>query len=167
MKCNLQCPYSKPNGVNTEGNQSIICESRKWFMTDLDDCIEGYDEKAIHDLRNIFGIKTTPGEKFRVFTELLTNEKFIVNMIIDEPLTFEDACNLLNKQDNEIEQLKNNLSEIEKIINNRLDPKVVPKFSDGKTELFIEEKVGYFYALEQLKKKLIREDLLFKNEKED
>ena len=36
-----------------------------------------------------------------------------------------------------------------------------------KTELFIEEKVGYFYALEQLKKKLIREDLLFKNEKED
>jgi hypothetical protein len=85
-----------------------------------------------------------------------------------------DIVDVLNLQQTTIwelnrenEQLKNNLSEIEKIINNRLDPKVVPKFPDGKTELFVEEKWGYGYALEQLKKKLIRTDLLFQNEKED
>lgn len=72
----------------------------------------------------------------------------------------------INQLSEENQQLKNKLSEIEKIINNRLDPKVVPKFPDGKTELFVEERWGYGYALEQLKKKLIRTDLLFQNEKE-
>lgn len=47
------------------------------------------------------------------------------------------------------EQLKETLSQIENVINNQ-----------------IEEKVGYAYALKQLKKKLIREGLLFVNEKE-
>ena len=73
----------------------------------------------------------------------------------------------LNKLQKEKQQLKNNLLEIEKIINNRLDNNVVPKWSDGKTELFVEEKVGYWHALAQLKKKLIRSELLFQNEKED
>lgn len=59
-----------------------------------------------------------------------------------------------------IKRYENQLKEIEKIIDNRLDPKVVPKFH-GNVELFIEEKVGYYYALEQLKKKLKRKKLLY------
>ena len=106
MKCNLQCPYSRPNGKNRDGNQSIICESRKWYMTDSDDCIEKFNEETLRSLRNIWGIETMPGEKFRVFIEIPTNEKTIANMITDENLTIEEACKLLNKQDKEIEHLK-------------------------------------------------------------
>lgn len=50
------------------------------------------------------------------------------------------------------------LKKISSIIDNRLDVNVVPKWSDN-NELFIEEIVGYRYALQQLKKKLIREGL--------
>lgn len=82
-------------------------------------------------------------------------------------LTTDEADKILNELAEENKQLKNNLSEIEKIINNRLNLNVVPTFPDGKTKLGVEERWGYFYALEQLKKKLIRTDLLFQNEKED
>ena len=82
-------------------------------------------------------------------------------------LTTDEADKILNELAEENQQLKNNLSEIEKIINNRLNLNVVPTFPDGKTKLGVEERWGYFYALEQLKKKLIRTDLLFQNEKED
>ena len=109
MKCNLECPYSKPNGRDTNGNQSIICESRKWFMTDADECIENFDEKTISILKNIYGDGAMPKEKFRVFTELPTNEKMIVNMVTDDQLTLEDACNLLNKQDQKIKELEQEL----------------------------------------------------------
>lgn len=134
MKCNLECPYSKPNGRDTNGNQSIICESRKWFMTDVDECIEKFDEKTISNLKRIFGDGAMPKEKFRVFTELPTNEKMIVNMITDDNLTLEDACNLLNNQDQQIKELKN---AIQKLIiqlfkspcdNNNKDYEVLNKF---------------------------------------
>ena len=85
----------------------------------------------------------------------------------DTAYSIDELVELLNELHKENQQLKNNLSEIEKIINNRLDNNVVPKWSDGKTELFVEEKVGYWHALTQLKKKLIRSELLFQNEKED
>ena len=85
----------------------------------------------------------------------------------DTAYSIDELVELLNELHKENQQLKNNLSEIEKIINNRLDNNVVPKWSDGKTELFVEEKVGYWHALAQLKKKLIRSELLFQNEKED
>ncbi len=84
--------------------------------------------------------------------------------IVDKLNKLTDENEKLQK---EKQQLKNNLLEIEKIINNRLDNNVVPKWSDGKTELFVEEKVGYWHALAQLKKKLIRSELLFQNEKKD
>ena len=114
MKCNLECPYAKPNGRDTEGNQSIICESRKWFMNELDDCIEKYDEKTITDLKNIWGIETTPIKRFRVFTEIPSNEKMIVDMITDEQfLTLDDICNLLNEKENENKQLKQQIKELE------------------------------------------------------
>ena len=106
MKCNLECPYSKPNGRDTNGNQNIICESRNWYMTDTDDCIEKFDEKTISHLKRIFGDTIMPREKFRVFTEIPTNEKMIVNMITDAQLTLEDACNLLNEQDKKIRELQ-------------------------------------------------------------
>ena len=47
-----------------------------------------------------------PNEKFRVFTEIPTNEKRIVNMINNEELTLEDACDLLNKQDQDIQKYR-------------------------------------------------------------
>ena len=75
-------------------------------MTDTDDYIEKFDEKTISQLKGIFGDNIMPREKFRVFTEIPTNEKMIVNMITDDQLTLEDACNLLNKQDQQIKQLK-------------------------------------------------------------
>ena len=106
MNCNLECPYSKPNGRDTNGNQCIICESRKWYMTDADECIEKFDEKTISQLKRIFGDTIMPREKFRVFTEIPTNEKMIVNMITDDQLTLEDACVLLNKQDQQIKRLE-------------------------------------------------------------
>ena len=109
MKCNLECPYSKPNGRDRNGNQSIICESRNWYMTDTDDCIEKFDEKTISQLKGIFGDTIMPREKFRVFTEIPTNEKMIVNMITDDQLTLEDACVLLNKQDQQIKELEQEL----------------------------------------------------------
>ena len=101
-----------------------------------------------------------PREKFRVFTEIPTNEKMIVNMITNDQLTLEDACNLLNEQDQQIKELENKITKIEEIIDNRLDNKVIPKWENN-NELFIEEKVGYRYALRQLKKKLIREKICF------
>ncbi len=70
---------------------------------------------------------------------------------------------VMNEKQHEINELTEKLSQIEKIINNRLDDNVIPKWSNNQ-ELFIEEKVGYHYALKQLKKKLIREGLLFTNE---
>ena len=82
-------------------------------------------------------------------------------------ITYRECIDLLNELHEENQQLKNKLSKIEKIINNRLNLNVVPTFPDGKTKLGVEERWGYFYALEQLKKKLIRTDLLFQNEKED
>ena len=82
-------------------------------------------------------------------------------------LTIEEADKILNELAEENQQLKLLTKEIEKIINNRLNLNVVPTFPDGKTKLGVEERWGYFYALEQLKKKLIRTDLLFQNEKED
>ena len=121
MKCNLKCPYSKPNGRDTNGNQSIICESRKWFMTDADECIEKFDEKTISNLKRIFGDGAMPKEKFRVFTELPTNEKMIVNMITDDNLTLEDACNLLNNQDQQIKELKEDLNGCNKTAKNAID----------------------------------------------
>jgi hypothetical protein len=47
-----------------------------------------------------------PNEKFRVFTEIPTNEKRIVNMINNEELTLEEACDLLNEQDQQIKEYK-------------------------------------------------------------
>jgi len=104
MKCNLECPYSKPNGRNDDGSQGIICKSRRWYMSDSDDCIEGYTEETMEDLRRIIG---KPMHKiFRVFTEIPTNEKRIVNMVTNEQLTLEDACDLLNEKENEIKLLR-------------------------------------------------------------
>ena len=121
MKCNLECPYSKPNGRDTNGNQNIICESRNWYMADTDDCIEKFDEKTISQLKGIFGDTIMPREKFRVFTEIPTNEKMIVNMITDDQLTLEDACNLLNEQDQQIQQIKTILTDMtEETFNDRI-----------------------------------------------
>ena len=75
-------------------------------MTDADECIEKFDEKTISNLKRIFGDTIMPKEKFRVFTEIPTNEKMIVNMITDDQLTLEDACNLLNEQDQQIKRLE-------------------------------------------------------------
>ena len=36
-------------------------------------------------------------ERFKVFTDILTNEKNIVDMIPGEPLTIHQTCNLLNE----------------------------------------------------------------------
>lgn len=47
-----------------------------------------------------------PGEKFKVFTEIPTNEKCIVNMVTTEQLTFDIACELLNKLDKENKEYK-------------------------------------------------------------
>ena len=104
MKCNLKCPYSKPNGKNEDGSQSIICEERRWYMSDSDDCIQNYTEDTIKELRRICG---KPHHRiFRVFTEIPTNEKVIVNMITNEQLTIEEACDLLNEKENEIKSLR-------------------------------------------------------------
>ena len=69
-------------------------------------------------------------------------------------------CELLNEQDRQIKELEKKITKIEEIIDNRLDKNVRPKWH-GNNELFIEEKVGYYYALKQLKKKLIREKICF------
>lgn len=69
---------------------------------------------------------------------------------------------LLNEQDQQIKELEKKITKIEEIIDNRLDNKIIPKW-DNNNELFIEEKVGYRYALRQLKKKLIREKICFKD----
>lgn len=66
----------------------------------------------------------------------------------------------MNEQDQRIKELENKITEIEEIIDTRLDKNVRPKWENN-NELFVEEKVGYYYALKQLKKKLIREKLCF------
>ena len=57
-------------------------------------------------------------------------------------------------------ELKMKIQKVEEIIDNRLSNDFKPVWNDGKTELFIEEKVGYSRALKQLKKKLIKENII-------
>ena len=101
----------------------------------------------------------------------MTEKRFETNMrlVIDTEkkygrrvLNAEEVVNLLNEQDQQIKELENKITKIEEIIDNRLDNKVIPKWENN-NELFIEEKVGYRYALRQLKKKLIREKICFKD----
>lgn len=66
----------------------------------------------------------------------------------------------LNELNEENKELKNKLAKVEEILNNRLSDDFRPVHSDGRTELFVEEKVGYWRALNQLKKKLIRENII-------
>ena len=80
--------------------------------------------------------------------------------VVELTKKYNKECIKLIDAERKIKRYENQLKEIEKIIDNRLDPKVVPKFH-GNVELFIEEKVGYYYALEQLKKKLKRKKLLY------
>lgn len=75
---------------------------------------------------------------------------------------FWEIENLLNKLHDENQEYKNKIKKIEEIIDNRLDKNVRPKWQDNR-ELFIEEKVGYWFALEQLKKKLIRANICFED----
>ena len=51
MKCNINCPYSKYNGKNRDGTQDIICHSRNWYMDSSKDCIEGYTEEQMEQLK--------------------------------------------------------------------------------------------------------------------
>lgn len=79
-------------------------------MSEEDDCIEKLDEKRISDLKRIFfGDEVMPRRVFKVFTEIPTNERYIVNMITGDHLTLEDACVLLNKQDQRIRELEQEL----------------------------------------------------------
>ena len=164
MNCNLECPFAKYNGRNHDGTQDIICTRRNWFMNSSDDCIEGYTEKEMELLKRKY--PSHPKERYRVFIEGETGDNVIVDM--DEiptdsnvvSLTLEDTCQRLNEQDQRIGELEKKITKIEEIIDNRLDNKIIPKW-DNNNELFIEEKVGYRYALRQLKKKLIREKICF------
>lgn len=47
-----------------------------------------------------------PTEKFMIFTDMKTNKENIVDMEQDKPLTLEEACKLLNEQNQDIKQLK-------------------------------------------------------------
>jgi len=69
-------------------------------------------------------------------------------------------CDLLNELHEENVELKMKIQKVEEIIDNRLSNDFKPVWNDGKTELFIEEKVGYSRALKQLKKKLIKENII-------
>ena len=110
MKCNLECPFSKYNGRNHDGTQSIICTSRNWFRDSSDDCIEGYTEKQMEQLKKRY--PTPPKERYRVFIEGETGDNVIVDL--DEiptdsnvvSLTLEDTCQRLNEQDQEIKELE-------------------------------------------------------------
>lgn len=86
-----------------------------------------------------------------------TGEEFVCNSYWE---TIEDILCRLNKQDQQIKEYEKKITKLEEIIDNRLDKNVRPKWQNN-NELFIEEKAGYYYALEQLKKKLIREKICF------
>lgn len=147
MKCNLECPYAKPNGRDRKGNQSIICECRNWFMTDADDCIQNYDKKTISQIKCIFKVPTPHYEKFKVMTEIPTNKKTITNRVTGNDLTLEDACDLLNKQDIKIQQIKTILLDmLEETFNDRM------KYDDK--EHLIEYFKGRHTAIGDIKKKI-------------
>ena len=80
--------------------------------------------------------------------------------VADCYLTCEDVVKLLNELTEENIELKMKIQKVEEIIDNRLSNDFKPVWNDGKTELFIEEKVGYHRALKQLKKKLIKENII-------
>lgn len=87
-----------------------------------------------------------PQEKFRVFTEIQSNEKYIVNMVTNAHLTLEEACNLLNEQDKKIQQIKHIMDdELEKAFDNR-----IKHDEDNALEYF----KGYHWGVGNLKKKI-------------
>lgn len=50
-----------------------------------------------------------PTEKFMIFTDMKTNKENIVDMEQGKPLTLEEACKLLNEQDQKIKELEQEL----------------------------------------------------------
>jgi len=126
MKCNINCPYSKYNGKNRNGTQDIICHSAKWFMDSSKDCIEGYTEEQMEQLKKLY--PSPPKERYRVFTDIENKEEVIVDL--DEiptddynvvRLSLEEVCDLLNKQDEEIEHLKTDLKQQKIVIDSLKD----------------------------------------------
>ena len=57
-----------------------------------------------------------PNERYKIFIDINTNEEMIVDRITDEHLTLTGACERLNKQDDEIQHLKEKVNKVNNII---------------------------------------------------
>ena len=100
MKCNYNCPYATPNGVN-DGNQSIVCEARNMFMTDKDNCVQRYEEEDLKVLRKVFGRPRKT--RYRLFRDIVNGDNWsIVDMYTEDTYPCEKGesiVELLNRQD--------------------------------------------------------------------
>ena len=98
---NMLGEYWVPNreGLVTELKHSFACEATR----------KGYNivvDTSMDNKKNTNEGGTMPTEKFMIFTDMETNEENIVDMVQGKPLTLEEACMLLNKQNQEIQKLK-------------------------------------------------------------
>ena len=57
-----------------------------------------------------------PNERYKIFIDNNTNEEIIVDMITNDHLMLTEACERLNKQDDEIQYLKEKGNKVKNII---------------------------------------------------
>ena len=57
-----------------------------------------------------------PNERYKIFIDINTNEEIIVDMITNDHLMLTEVCERLNKQDDEIQYLKEKGNKVKSLI---------------------------------------------------